>query len=150
MDQAFKKKVLQEIIRRKNDELELLKADQQSQWESATDEDIDQRHIVESPREQMMEEIELKARTADQLADELARLQAIDPDEAHDAVALGALVRTNTGYFQVGAAHPAFEIDSQRVIGVSPQAPFFQKTKGLQKGEEFHLGNIEYVILDIW
>lgn len=146
---AFKKSVIAEIIKQKSKQLEELKAEQKRRLESANEEDIDKSNPVESPKEQMMEEIDLQAASTTQLADEIAQLQQIDPDEKHHTVVFGALVRTNTGYFLIGAAFPPSQIAGKKITGLSTQAPLFLKMQGFREHAEFHLRDIEYVILEI-
>ncbi|WPP48735.1 hypothetical protein [Catalinimonas niigatensis] len=145
----FKKKVIDKLLQQKKDQLAELKKEQRSRLESANVEDIDKGDLVESPKEQMMDEINLQAYTVDNLSTELVQLQAIDSEQIHDTVSQGALVRTNVGYFMIGVSHPFVSIDGKRVTGLSTHAPLYQKMKELRKHAEFHLGNIEYVILDI-
>lgn len=151
MDQRtiFKKKVIDKLLQQKKDQLAELKKEQRSRLESANVEDIDKGDLVESPKEQMMDEINLQAYTIDFLSDELMQLQNIDPQQLHDTVSQGALVRTNVGHFMIGVSHPAVSIEGKKTIGLSTQTPLYQKMKGLRKHAEFHLGNTEYVILDI-
>ena len=52
----FKKRVISEFIRKKEAMLKELKEDQQNQYESSQDDDIDFSDRAESPREQIMDE----------------------------------------------------------------------------------------------
>ena len=146
---AFKKSVIAEIIKQKSGQLEELKAEQKRRLASANEEDIDKSNPVESPKEQMMEEIDLQAASTTQLAEEIVQLERINPDEKHHTVAFGAMVRTNTGYFLIGAAFPPSQIAGKKVTGLSTQAPLFQKMAGFREQAEFHWRDIEYVILEI-
>ncbi len=55
----------------------------------------------------------------------------------------------STGYMLVGSAFTQITFEDGKLIGISPDSPLFQKMEGLGRHAEFHLGNVEYVILDI-
>ena len=146
---SFKQSVIEQFIQRKSAKLNQLKVDQQQRLQSANTEDIDKQDLYESPKEEMMDEIQQKAEPLDALDEELLRLKTIDLHEVHQTVAFGSLVRTNVAYFLIAAAQDAFIYDEKKFIGLSAQAPLFEKMEELRQGAEFHYGETEYVILDI-
>ena len=150
MEKTFKKLVLEAMISRKIKEFEMLKSSQRTKLEAATDEGTGENDLAESPKEQMMQEIDLKSGTLDQLSQEIVRLEAIDPGEDHGTVSLGALVKTDRGHFLIGAAHPTVEIQAEKVTGLSTEAPLYLKMEGLKKGDEFHFGDTNYIIHHIF
>ncbi len=149
MTLAAKRAILAGFIGRKSAELDALRQAQREQLDSANEEDIDKSDPVESPKEQMMDEIELKAARLDQVQADLEALHRLEVTTAHDRVAPGSLVRTNAGYFLVGVAAPPLLLDGRKVTGISTQSPLYQKMQGLKARAEFHLGNVEYVISGI-
>ncbi|MBD0257497.1 MAG: hypothetical protein ICV83_17420 [Cytophagales bacterium] len=146
MTLATKREILAEFIRRKNAELDSLRQAQREQLDSANQEDIDKQDPVESPKAQMMDEIELQATQLDRVQDDLQILHRLDVATVHDRVTPGSLVRTNVGYFLVGVAVPPSDFGGKKITGISTASPLYQKMQGLKAHAEFHLGSIEYVI----
>jgi hypothetical protein len=146
---AAKREILAQFIGRKSAELDALRKAQREQLDNANQEDIDKGDLYESPKEEMMDEIEQKAARLDQVQADLEALHRLEVTAAHDQVAPGSLVRTNVGYFLVGVAAPPLLLDGRKVTGISTQSPLYQKMQGLKAHAEFHLGNVEYVISGI-
>ncbi len=74
----IKKDIARELIRSKNEQLHLLLREQKEKLDNANQEDIDKGDL-ESPKQQMMDEIELQASRLDHLsADTLKRLHLVD------------------------------------------------------------------------
>ena len=145
----FKKRVISEFIRKKEAMLKELKEDQQNQYESSQDDDIDFSDRAESPREQIMDEATQKTGAIDFLVKELEVLKSIQKDVVHDVVSLGSLVRSNVSYFLVGVAMDHFDFENKKIMGISMDSPVFMKMQGFKRKGEFHFGSTEYVILDI-
>jgi hypothetical protein len=145
----FKKRVVLEFMRRKKALLDDLKEAQRNQWESAQSDDIDFADRTESPREQIMDEVALKVGAIDFVAYELKVLESIQEDIVHEAISQGALVQTSTSYFLIGVAHEQFTFENKPLVGISKDAPIFQKMHGLKRKSRFSYGNTEYVILNV-
>lgn len=145
----FKKKVIAEFIRAKEAKLNDLKSGQRKQLSDVITEDIDHSDPVESPREQLLDEVGAQSASIDLAVQELAFLKSLHPEEALGTVAPGALLRTNVGYFLVGSAQEPFTWDGKKFIGISTTAPLYKKMEGMKAKAEFHFGNIEYVIEEI-
>jgi hypothetical protein len=149
MTLATKKNILHEFIRLKEAQLQQFSEAQQQRLDSSNEEDIDKGDPVESPKAQMMEEIELQAATLVHLKEDIDTLKQIVVETPHDTVTFGALVRTNRGYILVGVAHPEVHFEGIKTIGISTKSPLFQKMEGFKAQTEFHMGDIEYVIFEI-
>jgi hypothetical protein len=146
---ATKKNILHEFIRLKETQLQQFSEAQQQRLDSSNKEDIDKGHPVESPKAQMMDEIELQAATLDHLKEDIDILKRIEVETPHDTVSFGSLLRTNRGYILVGVAHPEVHFEGRKVISISTKSPLFQKMEGFKAHTEFHMSDIEYVIFEI-
>jgi hypothetical protein len=149
IDLELKKQIILELIRLKEEQLSQLKLEQKERLENANMEDIDKADPIESPKQQMMADIELHASRLDQISADIVALLRIDLTTVHSQVSYGSLIRTNRGYILVGIAFTAFFLGDKKIIGISMDSPLFQKMEGLGEHTEFHLGNIEYVIFEI-
>jgi hypothetical protein len=149
MNLNTKRYILNEFIRRKETELQALRKVQQQQLDSANQQDIDNSNLSESPKSQMMDEIELQASRLDYLQAEIDILRRLNVKTAHNTVSPGSLIRTNIGYILVGTAFPIIMLKGEKTVGISMESPLYQKMKGLKAHTEFHLGSIEYVIFEI-
>jgi len=150
IEREFKRKALAELIRLKQDKLSELKSAQRNSLKDIDNADIDYEDPVESTKEQLVDEIGQTSSSLDFLATEIETLRTIAPDQSVSAVTLGALIHTNAGYFLIGAASESFTLDGNKITGVSLNSPLYKKMEGLKKKAEFHLNNVEYVILDIY
>jgi hypothetical protein len=150
MGRELKRKVLTELIRLKQEKLSELKNAQRKSLKDIDSTDIDYEDPVESTKEQLVDEIGQTSSSLDFLAAEIETLKTIAPDQSMTAVTLGALIYTNAGYFLIGAANESFTLDGKKITGVSVNSPLYKKMEGLKKKAAFHLGNVEYVILDIY
>jgi len=146
----LKQKAIQELIRLKQDKLAALKKAQRNSLSDIDTGDVDYADAAESPREQLIDEIGQTSSSLDFLAAEIETLKTIVPDQVMTTVNFGALVETNSGDFFVGAASEPFIIEGKKVTGISVNAPIFKKMEGLKVKAEFHFGNVEYVILNIY
>jgi hypothetical protein len=149
IDLELKEQIILELIRLKEEQLSQLKLEQKERLENANMEDIDKADPIESPKQQMMADIELHASRLDQISADIVALLRIDLTTVHSQVSYGSLIRTNRGYILVGIAFTAFFLGDKKIIGISMDSPLFQKMEGLGEHTEFHLGNIEYVIFEI-
>jgi len=77
------------------------------------------------------------AQLFDQLRQERAVLDRIDPDFVFQRVGLGALVTTSVGVFFVSVSAGMVVIDGQKVIAMSPQSPLGASLMGKQAGDSF-------------
>ena len=145
----FKKRLIEEFIRKKEAKLDELRNEQRKQLENVNTEDIDNSNVVESPREQMLEEVRQQSDTIDFLSHEIELLKNLDTNQPHATVSLGALVQTNLSTFLIGGAQEQFVFENHNVAGLSANAPVFKKMEGLKAKAEFHYGNKEYVILEV-
>ena len=150
IEKELKQKAILELIRLKQDKLAELKNAQRSSLSDIDNGDIDYNDAAESPREQLVDEIGQTSSSLDFLATEIETLKTIVPDQVKTAVDFGALVQTNSGYFLIGAASEPFIVNDKKITGISMSAPIFKKMEGLRKKAEFHLGNVEYIILNIY
>jgi hypothetical protein len=146
---SLKKKVIEEFISKKEERLKELKNMQRNQLDDATNEDIDNSNLVDSSREQRMDEVSQQSDSIDFVLHEIEVLKAIRLDHENDSVQLGALVRTNGVSFLIGAAQAPFQIEGETYAGLSSQAHVFKKMESLKQKAEFHYESREYVILEI-
>jgi len=77
------------------------------------------------------------AQLYDQLRQERAVLDRIDPDFVFKRVGLGALVKTSVGVFFVSISAGMVEVERQKIIAMSPQSPLGASLMGKQVGDSF-------------
>jgi hypothetical protein len=149
LDMVVKRGIVNELIRLKQEQFQWLMLEQKEKLENANFYDIDEGDLLESPRQQMMAEIELQATRIDGVKADIDTLKRLDFKKAHKQVAHGALIRTNIGFILVGVASSLFMLGYMKVVGITTDSPLYKKMEGLKGNTEFHLGAIEYVVFDI-
>ena len=90
-----------------------------------------------------------QANTRTQLQEVLnqqAVLEKINPDLSADIILNGSLIKTNRGYLFMSVALGKAVVDDITVIALSPQSPLGQKLMGLKTGESAIMNLTEYVI----
>jgi hypothetical protein len=146
---SFKKEVIQEAIDRLRQQINTLQREQSQKLNDVNMEDIDKGDVAESPKEQMMGEFLEQGLPFEHLNESIENLQHLTSTEVEQAVSLGSLVKTNLGYFLVGATFPEFSWKGNKITGLSKEAPLYKKMEGLKSHAEFHLHDREYIIQDI-
>jgi len=89
------------------------------------------------------------AQLYDQIRQERAVLDRIDPNYTFQRVGLGALVHTSAGAFFIAVSVGLVEIAGEKVIAVSPQSPLGVSLMGKQKGDEFMFQQKKCVVQEI-
>lgn len=79
-----------------------------------------------------------------------AILDKIDPTTKHSKIALGSLVQANEMWLFVSAALPKITIDDTTIIAVSPQSPLGSKLIGQEVGFQFEISATQYQIHSIY
>lgn len=77
------------------------------------------------------------AQLYDQIRQERAVLDRIDPEFQFQRVGLGTLVKTTVGYFFVSVSVGVVEIEQTKIIAVSSQSPLGASLMGKQVGDSF-------------
>ena len=144
----FKQEVVALFIDKKEAILDEVREDQEDKIEGAESES-DNPDSYESTAERTLDEADLESRPIGFLSEEITLLKSINLEVPVNEVNFGALVHTNYAYFLIGAAQEPFMHNGSKFIGLSTDAPLFQKMEGLKPNAEFHYGDIEYIIFDI-
>jgi transcription elongation GreA/GreB family factor len=84
-----------------------------------------------------------------EMLNQKAALEKIDPDLIVSTVLNGSLVKTNRGYLFMGVALGKAVIDNITVFALSPQSPLGQKMMGLKTNDTCNINQIEYKIESI-
>ena len=147
---SFKNEVIQEAIDCLRQQVNVFQQEQKQKLNDVNIEDIDKGDVAESPKEQMMDEFLEQGRTLEHLNKAIEHLQHLASTEVGHVVSSGSLVKTNLGYFLVGAAFPEFFWKGNKITGLSKEAPLYKKIEGLKTHAEFHLHDREYIIQDIF
>jgi len=79
-----------------------------------------------------------------------AILDKIDPTAKHSKIALGSLVQANDMWLFVSAALPKITLENTIIIAVSPQSPLGNKLIGQELGFQFEIGATKYQIQSIY
>jgi hypothetical protein len=85
-----------------------------------------------------------------EVLEQKAVLQKINPAVATVCVVTGSLVKTNKGYFFMSIASGKTVIEGNPVIALSPQSPLGKKLIGLATGAAIELNCHRYIIENIW
>ncbi|AFD09115.1 hypothetical protein [Solitalea canadensis] len=144
----FKQEIITLFIDKKEAILSEVSEDQEDKIIGAESEE-DNPDTYESTAEQVLDEADLESKPIGFLTEEINSLKSINLEVAVNEVSFGALVHTNYAYFLIGAAQEPFMHNGSKFIGLSTEAPLFQKMEGLKAKAEFHFGTIEYIIFDI-
>ncbi len=81
-----------------------------------------------------------------EILNQKAALEKIDPSVSATMIVNGSLVKTNRGYLFISIAAGKIVIDDISIISLSPQSPLGQKLMGLKVGEVTEINNIEYAV----
>lgn len=145
----FKKQIAEKLMSQKKELLEQLLQTQKERLEDVNEEDIDNADPVESPKQQMMNDITVQASLFDHVNEEIEALKRLNLEIVHNQVSLGSLIRANTGYYFVGVVSEETVVNDKKIRGISTSSPLYQKMAGLKANTEFQMGKISYVILEI-
>jgi transcription elongation GreA/GreB family factor len=75
-----------------------------------------------------------------------AVLEKINPDLSADIILNGSLIKTNRGYLFMSVALGKALVDSVNVIALSPQSPLGQKLMGLRVGKVAEMNKAAYLV----
>ncbi len=89
------------------------------------------------------------AQLYDQIRQERAVLDRIDPEFNFQRVGLGTLVKTSAGYFFISVSVGLVTIEDIKVIAVSPQSPLGASLMGKQRGDSFPFQQKKCIIEEI-
>ena len=78
-----------------------------------------------------------------------AILDTINPEQKHQKIVVGSVVKANEMYLFVSAALPKIIIDSKTVIALSPQAPLGIKLLGNSAGFSFEINGSSFTINEV-
>ncbi len=132
-----KQEILQELIREKQLQFDEFEAAQLQKLKSSNSEDVTDDDRFERKREQMIDEIKMRAPVLDLLKKELDILKALQIAGIHKRVQLGSLVRTSKATYFISVSHPERLNHDHSWIAISEEAPVYQTMKGKKVGETF-------------
>ena len=78
-----------------------------------------------------------------------AALEKINPELSADTVLNGSLIKTNRGYLFMSIALGRAVVDDVAVIALSPQSPLGKKLMGLKVRESAEINNTAYLVESI-
>jgi transcription elongation GreA/GreB family factor len=84
-----------------------------------------------------------------ELLEQKAVIQKINPALTTVSVVIGSLVNTSKGYLFISVALGKALIDGNAVIALSPKSPLGKKLMGLKMGDVAEISNSRYVIESI-
>ena len=85
-----------------------------------------------------------------EILDQKAILDKINPNAKHTKIALGSLVQTNGMLLFICAALPKTTIDQSIIIAVSPQSPLGSKLMGNSVGFSFEINTSKFTVENIF
>lgn len=144
-----KREVVQRVIDQKSRQYAAFEKAQKEKLESSNRSTADKNDLVESPREQMMDEIQMRSNVLDQMRTDLDILHTLPMESSHSEIGMGTLVRTNRGDFLVAVADSPSRAESNLPTGVSTESPIFKAMEGKTIGDQFDLRDRTYEIEDL-
>ena len=81
-----------------------------------------------------------------EVLNEQATLEKINPDIHAATILNGSLIKTNRGFLFISVALGRAVVDDVAVIALSPQSPLGQKLMGLKVGERAEINNAVYLV----
>ncbi|MGD1842934.1 MAG: hypothetical protein ACFB0B_18880 [Thermonemataceae bacterium] len=137
----FKKKVVEVATQKKAELLDtIIKREKEEIDQASKMSEAGNENWRESREEEVIERADMIAHRAEDVEKDLQTLKTIIVDTPHEQVQFGSLVLTSDQYWLIGASLQAFQVDDNKVIGVSMEAPVFQQLKGKTKGDTIQLG----------
>ena len=93
----------------------------------------------------------VKRLITDQLVKELKNLEQLKQIDFNEkqSVMPGAIVKTNSFNFFIGLATLPFEVDEERIIGISTASPIYALLAHKEEGEGFSFRGNDYIINSI-
>ncbi|NNC96086.1 MAG: hypothetical protein HKN92_11030 [Chitinophagales bacterium] len=83
--------------------------------------------------------------------DEMQFLHTLKVDEElMETAELGSLVKTDKGIFFPSVSIEKFEVNGEKMFGLSAMAPLFKEMRGKKKGDTFSYNNNKYTITEIF
>lgn len=76
-------------------------------------------------------------------------LSEINPEQVHESVALGSLVKTERGYFYLSVPLGKVKMEEGFFWAISPVSPVGRLMMGLRKGESYAFNGQEYELLEV-
>lgn len=144
-----KEKVLKAIIDHKREVLLDFEQDEKNRLESVGNEDMDNKHIIDSKNDETLAEMDFLNHNVEILERELLLLRSVDPSSKHNQVKFGSLVQTDIGVMLIAVAQDRMKIDDQVVLGISTAAPIFKVMEGLKPGDKFELNGMKHEIFSL-
>jgi transcription elongation GreA/GreB family factor len=91
------------------------------------------------------------ARELNFVIEELDFLKQMKTADNHfSEVSLGAIVKTDKMTFFPSVSLEEFEVDGDKLFGISREAPIYKEMLGKKKGDSFSMNGQNYKILDVY
>ncbi len=94
-------------------------------------------------------EQENNSRQLNELLQQKAVLEKLDPHLQTEMIVRGSLVETNKGRFYISLGLSKLKIENETVFAVSPDAPLGKLMLMKKSGDAFQFNNISYEILSV-
>ena len=94
-------------------------------------------------------EQENNSRQLNELLQQKAVLEKLDPHLQTEMIVRGSLVETNKGHFYISLGLGKLKIENETVFAVSPDAPLGKLMLMKKSGDAFQFNNISYEILSV-
>ena len=88
-------------------------------------------------------------RKLNEIIQQKAIVDKIDPNKIHQTIALGSIVQANGIFLFISAALPKITIDNQSILAISPQSPLGSKLMGNGVGFSFEINSTTYHIQSV-
>lgn len=131
-----------ELIKRFEERVSMMKADTYSRSESAS-----QRENRTAGKIELLSTYENELGFAKA---EMEYLRSLDSAKVNSIAEPGAVVITNHLVFFIGVSTEKVEVEGQLMYGISTEAPLYKAMQGLGKGQTFAYNEKEYLIEEVY
>jgi len=144
-----RREVISHLIELNNKEIEALEKSHQIYAEGA---DLDEESTLElddfAQQSQSTDSARNIQKRINQLKDGLEDFKSIRP-EFENQIGEGNIVFTDKLNFVIGLAVKEFEMESEKFIGISKEAPIFKALEGKSVGDKVEFNGISYSIKEV-
>ncbi len=149
-DTLNKKVIWEECFKLQSQTVDAARSSMMQAEESANSEIGTAEESFDSFREQCQKEREMFGKKLEEASLGLEVLRRMDPAYTSEAVAMGAVVKTEVQTFFVSISLGEVKMDGNKIFAVSTSSPIYKLMEGLKKGDTFQFRDQKVKILDLY
>jgi transcription elongation GreA/GreB family factor len=140
-------KFCREYIEKSMQEIESSIADRREAIANETKSSMGDKY--ETTREMLQQDINMNMARLNQVKNDEAALNTIDPNQSSEAISHGSVVHTNNGRFYIAISAGNTSIDGNKYYIISPSSPIGLQLKGRKEGDDFTLNGKTFIIQEV-